>query len=158
MIKFIESIIFKSRFLLVPFYIGLIIGQVIYLISFIKILFLLILSLFHLEENESMIHVLQLVDAVMVANLIWMITNGYQNFVNKIEADKSEKIGSGLLKVKMGSSLIGICLVDLLSHYFKCGFIEKCIILVIFLTSTLVLAYIDYLHKKIEIEEKKHEH
>jgi uncharacterized protein (TIGR00645 family) len=109
-----------------------------------------------------MLVVLGLVDMAMVANLIKMIISGsYQTFVNRIAADHTEKVGSGLLKVKMGGSLVGISSIHLLAAFINAAgqtnreLKIKSAIHLIFLVSTIGLAVIDYLHvssKKFEPE------
>ena len=150
----IEFIIFQSRWLLVPFYIGLIIAQIFYCFKFTQTVWELIHQFGQLDETKLMLMVLTLIDITMIANLIKMIIGGsYQTLVEKISVDHSEKIGSGMLKVKMGSSLIGVSSIHLLQTFINShaeptrDIIVKCAIHIIFLISTLGLAYIDYLHQ-----------
>lgn len=158
--QFIQNLIFQSRWVLVPFYLGLIIAQCLYCVKFVEGLYNLCLTFHSLGETELMLAVLALVDITMIANLIKMIIAGsYQSFVDKIGNDHSEKISSGLLKVKMGSSLIGVSSIHLLQTFINStsesirSIIIKCSIHVIFLLSTLGLAYIDYLHMCCRPEE-----
>ncbi len=158
--KLIEQIIFQSRWLLVPFYIGLIIAQLFYCFKFTETVWELCKTFHHLDETKLMLVVLTLIDITMIANLIKMIIGGsYQTLVEKINLDHSEKIGSGMLKVKMGSSLVGVSSIHLLQTFINCNaettrdIIVKSGIHVIFLISTIGLAYVDYLHHLT----KKHE-
>lgn len=151
--KVIETIIFRSRWILIPFYFGLILAQTLYCLKFLENVGGLVMQFGALDESRLMLIVLSLVDMAMVANLIKMIISGsYQTFVSRIDADHTEKIGSGLLKVKMGSSLVGISSIHLLSAFINASgestrsLIIKCCIHLIFVASTIALAVIDFLH------------
>lgn len=152
---FLEDTIFASRWLLLPFYLGLTIALAIYCFRFCLTLWELIINFHGMEENLVMLSVLTLIDITMVANLIKMIIIGsYHNFVEPIDADHTEKVSSGLLKVKMGSSLIGVSSIHLLQAFInsqsqtKRELFIKCSIHLIFVVSTVALAFIDYLHEK----------
>lgn len=171
--KFIESVIFNSRWVLVPFYLGLIIAQCFYCMKFCQNVWDLCRHFASMDEATLMMAVLTLIDITMLANLIKMIITGsYQTFVEKIVSDHSEKVSSGLLKVKMGSSLIGVSSIHLLQSFINPAAQSdreleiKCAIHIIFLISTIGLAYIDYLHyltdfkhssEKEQLIEKTHE-
>ncbi len=160
----VESIIFNSRWLLVPFYLGLIIAQCFYCIKFGENVWDLCRDFHNLNETSLMLAILTLIDITMIANLIKMIITGsYQTFVEKIATDHSEKVSSGLLKVKMGSSLVGVSSIHLLQSFIDASsqstreLIIKCSIHMIFLVSTIGLAYIDYLHK-LSMDTSKETH
>ncbi len=151
--KFIQNVIFNSRWILVPFYLGLILAQILYCGKFCEEIWHLLHNFKDMSESTLMLAVLTLIDITMVANLLKMIIVGsYQTFVEKISDDHSEKVGSGLLKVKMGSSLIGVSSIHLLQAFINVGantdreLIVKCGIHLIFLVSTIGLAHIDHLH------------
>ena len=60
------------------------------------------------DSNTIMMTALELVDITMIANLIKMIITGsYTSFVNKFHKAPGEKVSSGMLKVKMSTSLVG---------------------------------------------------
>ena len=91
----------------------------------------------------------------MIANLIKMIVAGsYQTFIEKLDNDHSEKVTSGALKIKMGSSLVGVSGINLLQTFINPSSIStrdiilKCAIHLIFLISAMGLAYIEFLHDK----------
>lgn len=161
--KFIEKLIFQSRWILVPFYLGLIIAQVFYCVKFVETVVELCKTFRGLDETALMLLVLTLIDITMIANLIKMIICGsYQTFVDKIDHDHSEKVSSGMLKVKMGSSLIGVSSIHLLQNFINSAgvsnrdLIAKCSIHLIFLVSTIGLAYIDYLHNVTKSNSEAH--
>lgn len=151
--KYIQNIIFGSRWILVPFYLGLIVAQVLYAGKFAEAVWHLCRHVKSMDESAIMLAVLTLIDITMVANLIKMIIAGsYQSFVEKVSSDHSERVSSGMLKVKMGSSLIGVSSIHLLqafinaSAYSDRDLIVKGGVHVLFLISTIGLAYIDHLH------------
>ena len=151
--RIVEFIIFQSRWLLVPFYVGLVIAQTLYCYQFCVSLWDMAYHFIHLKDTEIMLAILGLIDITMIANLIKMIISGsYQSFVDKIDNDHSEKMSSGLLKVKMGTSLIGVSSIHLLQAFINAAqtptreIIIKVGIHMVFLISTVGLAYIDYLH------------
>ena len=75
----IARIIFASRWIQLPIYLGLIVVQMIYAWKFLKALWHLIVNLGVMDENTIMLAVLNLIDVVMIANLLLMvIVGGYE--------------------------------------------------------------------------------
>ena len=94
----LEVVIFNSRWLLAPFYIGLVIGIAMLLVKFAQEFFHIVPYLFHSSESEVILAILTLVDMSLVANLlIIIIFSGYENFVSKIDTrgheDRPEWMG-----------------------------------------------------------------
>lgn len=154
----IQRILFSSKWLLTPFYLGLMVAQLFYCFKFCEEVWHLIFEFRHLSEGELMMIVLTLIDITMVANLVKMIITGsYQTFIEHVP-DSSEHVTSGLLKVKMGSSLVGISSIHLLQLFINSkgvqisdhDLIVKSALHMIFLVSTMGLAWIDFLHSKSE--------
>ena len=110
--KFIESLMFASRWLLAPFYFGLIISLFFLLIVFIKEIMHFVTH-FSTDETELILFILTLIDLSFAGNLlIIVIFSGYENFVSKINIsdheDKPEWMGTvdfGGLKLKLVSSI-----------------------------------------------------
>lgn len=157
-IKIIERVIFESRWLLVAFYAGLIIALVLYAFVFAKHTWHIILETGILNPNTAMLAALELVDMAMVAALIKMITTGgYNSFISKTHGYAGENISSGMLKIKMSTSLIGVSSIHLLQTFLDQSvtytdpiFIKQLIIHGTFLVGAMVLAYIEFLHEKGE--------
>ena len=83
----LSKIIFFSRWVQLPMYLGLVIAQVVYVYKFIKSLLHLVIGTTTgaLDETDIMLIVLGLVDIVMIANLLIMIIiGGYDTFVSRI--------------------------------------------------------------------------
>lgn len=156
--KVIEDIIFGSRWLLVAMLIRL---GVVLLVIIVRAIINK-----HLSVDDT-VWALEAVDETMVANLIKsVITGSYNSFIDKRHGYDNENASSGVLKVKMGSSLIGISSIYLLKtflelrdHDIPWGKICKYLsIHGAFLLSSLVLSVIEFLHNKSEYYEKKAEH
>lgn len=121
----IEKIIFASRWIQAPMYLGLVAAGVMYAVKFLMELWHLYGEFGHLDEGALMLGVLGLVDITLVANLIVMvIVGGYYTFVSKIDLTNSEdkpewleKVDASTLKIKMATSLVGVSAVHLLKSF-----------------------------------------
>jgi len=124
--KIIETTLFRSRWILAPFYLGLVIGLIILLIKFILKLAYIFPIIVSSSGPELIFKILGLIDVVLVANLLLMIIfSGYENFVSKIDAatghvDKPDwmgKIDSSGLKLKVIGSIVAISSIELLKVF-----------------------------------------
>ena len=120
-----ERLIFSSRWLQAPLYLGLIVAQGIYVVQFMMELSHLVADIAHLDEAKTMLIVLGLIDVVMIANLLIMvIIGGYETFVSRLDIeghpDQPEwlsHVNAGVLKVKLATALIGISSIHLLKSF-----------------------------------------
>ena len=71
--KVISGLIFGSRWLQLPLYVGLILAQAIYVVIFLKELWHLITHAGTFGEQQIMLGVLALIDVVMISNLLVMV-------------------------------------------------------------------------------------
>ena len=127
-------LIFFSRWLQAPLYLGLIAAQVIYVVVFMTELWHLGEEVFgglftgegiHIDEADIMLAVLGLIDVVMIANLLIMvIIGGYETFVSKIKIDGHpdqpewlSHVNANVLKVKLAMAIIGISSIHLLKTF-----------------------------------------
>src|SRR5215468_435749 len=105
----VESIILASRWLLVIFYLGLGLALAVYAVSFGAKLFDFLWSVFDISDTSTILKILGLIDAALVASLVVMvIISGYENFVSRFDAQAGEvhwlgTIDVGSLKVKVAS-------------------------------------------------------
>lgn len=121
----LRQAIFNSRWLQAPLYIGLIAVLVIYVYEFASNLIYLVQKTHTLNEIEIMLHALDLIDVVMIANLVVMvIVGGYDTFVSRLNmrdhVDHPEwldQMNAGSMKVKFALSLIGISSIHLLRTF-----------------------------------------
>lgn len=154
--KVIEKVIFASRWILIACYIKLIWTLVRFVFDFAT----------KSHDSRRVVDVLEDVDYVMIANLVKsIITGSYHSFVSKTHGYNEEKVSSGSLKVKMGTSLIGISSIYLLQVFLSLvvnidwDILWKYMILhAAFLVSSLVLAIIEYIHCKSEYYEALTKH
>lgn len=153
--KLIETLIFSSRWLLIPFYIGLFIAMLVYTYIYVREIYHLVWDARGMTKDVVLLTTLELVDIVMIANLVKMIITGsYNSFVDKSHGHDGENISSGMLKVKMSTSLIGVSSIHLLQTFIDSSNIDwpnlqkQLMIHSVFLIGALILAIIDYLHEK----------
>ena len=113
--------------------------------------------------NEILLQTLEDVDIVMIANLVKMIITGsYNSFVSKEHSESTEKVSSGLLKVKMSTSIMGVSAIHLLKSFIEAPTLDwdtiwkQIAIHSIFIVGAIVLAVIDYLHTKSESFSNEH--
>ncbi|ABN74331.1 membrane protein [Actinobacillus pleuropneumoniae] len=153
----LSKIIFASRWLQLPIYLGLIVVQGIYAYKFMKSLYNLIVNLGVMDENTIMLTVLNLIDVVMIANLLIMvIVGGYETFVSRLRVDDHpdqpewlNHVNASVLKVKLGMSIISISSIHLLQTFINAGNLDEknmqwqVIIHVTFLISAVAMAYTD---------------
>jgi uncharacterized protein (TIGR00645 family) len=123
--RMIGSLIFASRWLLLPFFLGLIAGLVALLFKFWKGLINLADGIMSEGDNDIMLAILSLVDTTLVASLLLIVIfSGYENFVARIGVDDAAdkpswmgKVGFGDLKLKLIGSIVSISAVELLKAF-----------------------------------------
>ena len=124
--RILESIIFKARWLMAPFYLGLALSLVVLLIVFINEFISFFSGGIRFDETSIILLVLTLIDLSFTGNLLIMVIfSGYENFVSKIDVghheDKPKWMGtvdfSGL-KLKLISSIVAISGIQLLKIFF----------------------------------------
>jgi uncharacterized protein (TIGR00645 family) len=150
-IRPLPNLIFASRWLQLPLYIGLIAAQAIYVFHFWVELVHLIEAAFGsevalsklvnsigyksdvaptaLNETIIMLVVLALIDVVMISNLLIMvIVGGYETFVSRMHLedhpDQPEwlsHVNASVLKVKLATAIIGISSIHLLKTFINAG-------------------------------------
>lgn len=164
----LSYLIFSSRWLQLPLYLGLIVAQGIYVVQFLRELWHLVeTTLFHngvdaaggAESAEAtiMLTVLGLIDVVMISNLLVMvIVGGYETFVSRLKLeghpDQPEwlsHVNATVLKVKLAMAIIGISSIHLLATFIKADTLSaetikwQVLLHLAFVVSALALAFID---------------
>ena len=125
----LSALIFSSRWLQLPLYLGLIFAQAVYVFLFAKELWHLIHEAITLSEQDIMLIVLGLIDVVMISNLLVMvIVGGYETFVSRLglhnHPDQPEwlsHVNASVLKVKLAMAIIGISSIHLLKTFIEAG-------------------------------------
>ena len=157
-------LIFGSRWLQLPLYLGLIVAQCVYVFLFIKELLHLVMHAWEFSEQQIMLVVLGLIDVVMISNLLIMvIIGGYETFVSKIRVDDHpdqpewlSHVNANVLKVKLAMAIIGISSIHLLRTFIEAsaigmpgarvteaGVMWQSIIHGLFIVSAIGIAYVD---------------
>lgn len=153
------TILFGSRWLQLPLYLGLIVAQCVYVFHFMVELAHLVQKVPHLGEADIMLIVLGLIDVVMISNLLIMvIVGGYETFVSRLnleghpdEPDWLSHVNANLLKVKLATAIIGISSIHLLKSFINAHnlddkvLIAQTVIHMAFVLSAISIAYIDKL-------------
>ena len=137
--NFLETIIFQSRWLMAPFYLGLSLALVLLMITFVRELaheIPAVITGYHMVDGKSVrikdadviLLTLTLIDMSLAGNLLLtVIFAGYENFVSKIEMaqnnkDRPEWMGTvdfGGLKLKLVASIVAISGIHLLKSFMK---------------------------------------
>ena len=128
----LPALIFSSRWLQLPLYLGLIVAQGVYVFLFGKELLHLISGTTKLSEQDIMLIVLGLIDVVMISNLLMMvIVGGYETFVSRLRLeghpDQPEwlsHVNASVLKVKLAMAIIGISSIHLLKSFIEVGMVD----------------------------------
>ena len=177
----LPSLIFASRWLQLPLYLGLIAAQAIYVVHFWVELIHLIEAAFgsptalqalvtsigyktetqitSLNETIIMLVVLALIDVVMISNLLIMvIVGGYETFVSRMNLESHpdqpewlSHVNASVLKVKLGTAIIGISSIHLLKTFINAGNYEEKVLMwqtiihIAFLLSAMAIALADRL-------------
>ncbi|MDB5925017.1 MAG: rane protein [Betaproteobacteria bacterium] len=158
----IPALIFASRWLQLPLYLGLIVAQGVYVYQFWQELVHLMGMVWvtgRINETEIMLVVLGLIDVVMIANLLIMvIVGGYETFVSRLylegHPDQPEwlsHVNASVLKVKLATAIIGISSIHLLKTFINADHLSHHLIMwqvlihLTFLASALVVAATDRL-------------
>ncbi|MFT5096629.1 MAG: hypothetical protein ACI9JO_000642 [Psychrobacter okhotskensis] len=167
---YLEKTIFNSRWILAPFYLGLILGVILLFIKFIQKTIMMFNTVFSASVSDVIVNILVLVDLSLVASLLLIIIfSGYEIFVSKIDTgdhvDRPSWMGkvdfSGL-KLKVIGAIVAISAIDLLKSFMDIPnelsdgeadkLMWKVIIHMTFVVSGLLFAVMD----KVVGDTKKH--
>jgi uncharacterized protein (TIGR00645 family) len=123
--KTIERLLFASRWILAPIYLGMSLALVALGIKFFDELFHLLSHVMEFSESDLVLVLLAMVDMVLVGSLIIMVMfSGYENFVSRLDVEEgTEKLGwlgkldANSLKLKVASSIVAISSIHLLRAF-----------------------------------------
>lgn len=155
--RVMRVLIFSSRWLQAPLYLGLIVAQGVYVYLFMGELLHLVQETAKINETQIMLVVLGLIDVVMIANLLIMvIIGGYETFVSRLyledHPDQPEwlsHVNAGTMKVKLSMALIGISSIHLLKTFINAesmtqhAILWQVVIHMTFILSALAMAWTD---------------
>lgn len=158
----LETILFASRWIMAPFYLGLILALFILMVIFLQELVTQIPQLFSVDETAVIVWILTLIDLSLSANLVLMVIfSGYENFVSKMEVSAHPdrppwmgKVDFGGMKLKLIASIVAISAIHLLKAFMAIETYDKenmkwlVIVHMTFVISGLLLAATDWVSER----------
>jgi uncharacterized protein (TIGR00645 family) len=159
--KTVENLLYASRWLLAPIYIGLSLGLIALGIKFFQEMFHILPAVLSMKEADLILVILSLVDIALVGGLLVMVMfSGYENFVSRIDIkDGAEKLhwlgklDAGSLKQKVAASIVAISSIHLLKAFMNAPQIDNdklmwyVIIHMTFVVSALGMALVDRMNQ-----------
>ena len=156
-----ENLLYASRWLLAPIYMGLSLALIILGVKFFQEVIHAFPVMLTLKETEVVLMTLSLIDMALVGGLLVMVMlSGYENFVSRIDIEEGQeklswlgKMDSGSLKQKVAASIVAISSIHLLKAFMNAHQIENdklmwyVIIHITFVLSALGMAYVDKMNK-----------
>ena len=152
--RFTENLMYASRWLLAPVYIGLSLGLLALTIKFFQEIVHLLPNIFSIAENDLILLLLSLVDMTLV------MLSGYENFISKLDIDEDKeklswlgKMDSGSLKNKVAASIVAISSIHLLRVFMEARNVDNdklmwyVIIHLTFVLSAFVMGWLDKLSR-----------
>jgi uncharacterized protein (TIGR00645 family) len=120
-----EYVLFNSRWLMAPFYVGLVVALAVMFLKFLRMLWEFILHAQGGKSTETILEVLALIDVTLVCNLILIVVfSGYENFVSRIDTSGNPnwpiwitKIDFAGLKQKLLASIVAISAIHVLEAF-----------------------------------------
>jgi uncharacterized protein (TIGR00645 family) len=125
--RWLEAGLFASRWLLAPFYVGLVLALIALLLVFLRELFGELSHIMTMTSEDAILMALSLIDLSLAGNLIVLVTfSGYENFVSKMESanvsDRPDWMGTldfSELKLKVIASIVAISAIALLRAFMQ---------------------------------------
>jgi uncharacterized protein (TIGR00645 family) len=162
--RWLEAVLFSSRWLMAPFYLGLVLALVAMLYVFVIELATELLHITTLNPEGAILMGLSLIDLSLAGNLILIVVfSGYENFVSKIDVGAHEDRPAWMgtvdfsgLKLKLVASIVAISAISLLRSFMKIGegtidevnLKWRVIIHLTFVSSGVLLALMDLLSSR----------
>ena len=157
----VEKVLYASRWVLAPIYLGLSLALVVLGIKFFQEVFHIFPLILSINEADMVLVILSLVDMALVGGLIIMVMlSGYENFVSQIDIEEGAekldwlgKLDAGSLKQKVAASIVAISSIHLLQKFMNAIQIDNdklmwyVIIHLTFVLSAIGMAYVDKMNK-----------
>jgi uncharacterized protein (TIGR00645 family) len=163
----LERLIFWSRWLMAPFYFGLIAVLGVLMVKFVQEIYRFVPHVLDLGDIDVILMTLSLLDLTLAASLVlMMVFSGYENFVSRIDTGTDERpawmgtLDFSGLKLKLIASIVAISGIDLLKSFMnvaqtnKEDLMWKVVTHMAFVVSGVLLALMDYL---VERAKKLHD-
>lgn len=150
--------ILASRYLLVPFFFGLVVGLALFALRFLGKLWSLAVGLAEKSEEDFLIELLHLVDGALVASLVVMVAlSSYDSLVGRLQAEAEEaemrwvsRTDHSNLKIKVATNMVAISSIHLLQVFLKAesyseqGIFWRVTIHLVFLAGAVLLGVVDW--------------
>ncbi|MBP0579830.1 TIGR00645 family protein [Labrys sp. LIt4] len=160
--KWIERGLVASRWVLAPFYIGLVIALFVVLLKFGQELLHFVAGAYTLTPKQTVLGVLELVDLALLGSLVLIVIfSGYENFVSKIDGAEHlswpnwmTKVDFAGLKLKLLASIVLISAIELLKGFMQIKDLSDRDLYwlvgvhMVFMVSGVLLAFSDLLQAK----------
>lgn len=158
----LERLLFASRWLMAPFYLGLVGALAVLLMSFCQELYHFLFHINTATQTDVVLGVLSLIDLSLAGNLLLIVIfSGYENFVSKMDIDDHEdqpdwrdSVDFATLKLKLVASIVAISGIHLLKVFMNPAHASEneirwmVIIHIVFLFSGILLSVTDYIASK----------
>lgn len=155
--RIIERLLYASRWLLAPIYLGLSLTLIALAFKFFSEIYHLFSHIIGMAESDLVLVVLALIDLSLVASLVVMVMfAGYENFVSRIDVREGDdkldwlgKLDSGTLKLKVAASIVAISSIHLLKEFVNVPHVQNdklmwyVIIHLTFVVSALMMGFLD---------------
>jgi uncharacterized protein (TIGR00645 family) len=159
--NFFEKLMYRSRWILAPIYLGLSLALLALGIKFFQEVWHLLAHIITIKEADLVLVILTLIDLAMVGGLLVMVMiSGYENFVSTLNVDEHEeklswlgKMDSSSLKMKIAASIVAISSIHLLKIFMNAEKTDNdklmwyTIIHMTFVLSAFAMGYLDRLSK-----------
>ncbi|MCG3722843.1 TIGR00645 family protein [Vibrio cincinnatiensis] len=160
--RIIEKLLYASRWLMAPIYLGLSFILIALGIKFFQEVVHLLPNIFSIKEVDLILITLSLIDISLVGGLIVMVMfSGYENFVSRLDVDEHDdklgwlsKLDAGSLKNKVAASIVAISSIHLLKVFMNTENIANdkikwyLLLHITFVLSAFIMGYLDKITKK----------
>jgi uncharacterized protein (TIGR00645 family) len=160
--NFLEKLMYSSRWIMAPIYLGLSLALLALGIKFFQEVLHIMPIIFSMKEVELILVVLSLIDIALVGGLIVMVMfSGYENFVSRLDLEGNDdklswlgKLDSGSLKNKVAASIVAISSIHLLKVFMNTESIANdkiqwyLLIHITFVLSAFAMGYLDKVLRK----------
>ncbi|MFH7587322.1 TIGR00645 family protein [Oceanimonas smirnovii] len=160
--KLFEKLMYASRWIMAPIYLGLSLVLLALGMKFFQEIFHILPNVLEMKEVDLVLVTLSLIDITLVGGLIIMVMfSGYENFVSQLDVDEDDdklgwlgKLDAGSLKNKVAASIVAISSIHLLKVFMNTENIANdkiqwyLLIHITFVLSAFAMGYLDKLTRK----------
>jgi uncharacterized protein (TIGR00645 family) len=165
-----EQFLFASRWLMAPFYLGLVVSLALLMFKFIQEIVHFLPNILDMKETDLILWILSLIDLSLAGNLLLIVIfSGYENFVSKMQVGDHEdkpswlgKVDFGGLKLKLVASIVAISAIQLLKTFMDITHVTEqqafwqVVVHITFVVSGVLLAVMDWIAGKARALHEGH--